>query len=110
MGGGFELLLSGGKSILFLFFYFIKYVGRQRRDFHTLEKKDYCLVHSQSKKMIIAIILLVLLAISVAFLLLYFGNWKTFPWYVQITCFIAWLFPFAIILILPLDLASVSLC
>ncbi|KAJ3112694.1 LMBR1 domain-containing protein 2 [Phlyctochytrium bullatum] len=54
----------------------------------------------------LAIVLLLLLAVGVANLLLYFGNWRTYPWYVQVTCFVAWMFPFAIILVLPLDLAS----
>ncbi|KAJ3213392.1 LMBR1 domain-containing protein 2 [Dinochytrium kinnereticum] len=54
----------------------------------------------------VAILLLLLLGVGVANLLLYFGNWRTYPWYVQVTCFVAWMFPFSIILILPLDLAS----
>ncbi|KAI9362506.1 LMBR1-like membrane protein-domain-containing protein [Zopfochytrium polystomum] len=56
--------------------------------------------------MIAVILLLLILAAVVASLLLYFGDWKTYPWYVQFTCFVGWLFPFSIILILPLDLAS----
>ncbi|KAJ3154904.1 LMBR1 domain-containing protein 2 [Irineochytrium annulatum] len=56
--------------------------------------------------MIIAILLLVALSVVVVNILLYFGNWRTYPWYVQATCFIAWLFPFSIIVMLPLDLAS----
>ncbi|KAI8827452.1 hypothetical protein BC829DRAFT_424310, partial [Chytridium lagenaria] len=59
--------------------------------------------------MIVAIVLLVLLAVGVVNLLLYFGNWRTYPWYVQVTCFVAWMFPFAIILMLPLDLASCAM-
>ncbi|KAI8812480.1 LMBR1-like membrane protein-domain-containing protein [Cladochytrium replicatum] len=50
--------------------------------------------------------LLILLAAGVASLLDYYGNRKTFPWYAQITLMVAWLFPFSIIVILPLDLAS----
>ncbi|KAI8929153.1 LMBR1-like membrane protein-domain-containing protein [Entophlyctis helioformis] len=42
----------------------------------------------------------------VGVLLDYFGNRKTFPWYVQATCFISFFFPFTIIVILPVDLAS----
>ncbi|KAJ1553439.1 LMBR1 domain-containing protein 2 [Cladochytrium tenue] len=56
--------------------------------------------------MIVPIVLLAALAAVVVYLLLYFGNWRTFPWYVQATCFAAWFFPFSIILILPLDLGS----
>ena len=52
-------------------------------------------------------VILILLALVVTALLFYFGNRKTFPWYVQATCFIAWFFPFTIIFILPLDLTSV---
>ncbi|KAJ3126929.1 LMBR1 domain-containing protein 2 [Nowakowskiella sp. JEL0407] len=50
--------------------------------------------------------LLIVLALSVLLLLDYFGNRKKFAWYSQLTLFIAWLFPFSIIVILPLDLAS----
>ncbi|KAI8809742.1 LMBR1-like membrane protein-domain-containing protein [Cladochytrium replicatum] len=50
--------------------------------------------------------LLILLAAGVASLLDYYGNRKTFPWYAQFTLMVAWLFPFSIILTLPLDLAS----
>jgi hypothetical protein len=57
--------------------------------------------------MIVAVSLLILLAIAVVLILLYYGNYKTYPWYVQVVCFIAWLFPFSIILMLPLDLTSV---
>ncbi|KAI9339193.1 LMBR1-like membrane protein-domain-containing protein [Zopfochytrium polystomum] len=56
--------------------------------------------------MILVVVLLAALAATVAALLWYFGNHRTFPWYVQVACFCAWLFPFSIILVLPLDLAS----
>jgi hypothetical protein len=52
-------------------------------------------------------VILILLAVVATACLLYFGNRKTFPWYVQVTCFIAWFFPFTIVFILPLDLSSV---
>ncbi|KAJ8329652.1 hypothetical protein QVD99_003940 [Batrachochytrium dendrobatidis] len=46
------------------------------------------------------------MAAVVAVLIDYFGNRKSFPWYVLAACFISYFFPFTIILMLPLDLAS----
>jgi LMBR1-like membrane protein len=54
----------------------------------------------------VPIILLTLLLIVTLLVLDHYGNRKTFPWYVQTTCFIAYFIPFSIIVILPLDLAS----
>ncbi|KAI9347601.1 LMBR1-like membrane protein-domain-containing protein [Obelidium mucronatum] len=56
--------------------------------------------------MILAILMLLVLAVFVAALLCYFGDVRKFPWYAQLFSFVGWYFPFAIILILPLDLAS----
>ncbi|KAJ3024633.1 UNVERIFIED_CONTAM: LMBR1 domain-containing protein 2 [Siphonaria sp. JEL0065] len=56
--------------------------------------------------MMLAVLLLVVLAVFVAALLCYFGDVRRFPWYAQLFSFVGWYFPFAIILILPLDLAS----
>ncbi|KAI8621628.1 LMBR1-like membrane protein-domain-containing protein [Chytriomyces sp. MP71] len=56
--------------------------------------------------MILALILLGVLAVVVALLLWYFGDVRRHAWYSQVIAFVAWFFPFAIILILPLDLAS----
>ncbi|ORY40735.1 LMBR1-domain-containing protein [Rhizoclosmatium globosum] len=56
--------------------------------------------------MILAILLLVVLAVFVAALLVYFGNIKQFSWYSSVFSFVGWFFPFSIVLILPLDLAS----
>ncbi|KAH9276402.1 hypothetical protein BASA83_001095 [Batrachochytrium salamandrivorans] len=50
--------------------------------------------------------LLVVMAAIVAIVLNYFGNRMTYPWYVQVACFVSYFFPFTIILVLPLDLAS----
>nr|KAJ3421498.1 LMBR1 domain-containing protein 2 [Polyrhizophydium stewartii] len=55
---------------------------------------------------VILTLLFVAIAGIVAALLNYFGNRKTFPWYVQAACFISYFFPFTIIVVLPLDLAS----
>jgi hypothetical protein len=49
-----------------------------------------------------------LLFIIVVFTLSRFGNIKTQPWYVTAACTIGWFFPFWIVFLLPLDLASVS--
>ncbi|KAJ3065069.1 LMBR1 domain-containing protein 2 [Podochytrium sp. JEL0797] len=56
--------------------------------------------------MLVAIALLCVLALVVGSLLWYFGDVSRCPWYAQITAFVAWFFPFAIVLVLPLDLAS----
>lgn len=37
-----------------------------------------------------------------------FGNIKSQPWYVTVVCTVGWFFPFWIVFLLPLDLASVS--
>ncbi|KAJ3298081.1 LMBR1 domain-containing protein 2 [Borealophlyctis nickersoniae] len=50
--------------------------------------------------------ILTVLSVVVALLLDYFGNRKKAAWYVQITAFVAWVFPFFIMFILPLDMAS----
>lgn len=49
-----------------------------------------------------------LLFIIVVFTLSRFGNIKSQPWYVTVVCIIGWFFPFWIVFLLPLDLASVS--
>ncbi|CAO3686405.1 unnamed protein product [Rhizopus stolonifer] len=35
-----------------------------------------------------------------------YGNIKTQPWYISIVCIVGWFFPFWIVVLLPLDLAS----
>lgn len=50
-----------------------------------------------------------LLFVIVVFILSRFGNIKKQAWYVTIACTIGWFFPFWIVFLLPLDLASVSL-
>lgn len=45
----------------------------------------------------------------VVFTLSRYGNIKSQPWYVTVVCTIGWFFPFWIIFLLPLDLASVCL-
>jgi hypothetical protein len=54
-------------------------------------------------------LLLVIVACITIYILCYFGERKTFAWYVQLTALAGYFFPFTIILILPLDLASVSM-
>lgn len=49
-----------------------------------------------------------LLFILVVFTLSRFGNIRSQPWYVTVVCTIGWFFPFWIVFLLPLDLASVS--
>ncbi len=56
--------------------------------------------------MIVVILLHLTLASVVAWLISFFGNWRTHAWYIQALCFIAWYFPFSIVLMLPIDLAS----
>ncbi|KAI8342300.1 LMBR1-like membrane protein-domain-containing protein [Chlamydoabsidia padenii] len=36
----------------------------------------------------------------------FYGNIKTQPWYVSLVCIVGWFFPFWIVLLLPLDMAS----
>lgn len=47
-----------------------------------------------------------LLGIVVAILVWYYASKET-PWYIKAAAFIGWLFPFSIVLLLPLDLTSV---
>ena len=49
----------------------------------------------------IALFVLVVYSVS------HYGNLKTQPWYVSTVCIIGWCFPFWIVLLLPLDIASV---
>lgn len=49
-----------------------------------------------------------LLFVIVIFTLSRFGNIKRQAWYVTVVCTIGWFFPFWIVFLLPLDLASVS--
>ncbi|ORZ25110.1 LMBR1-like membrane protein-domain-containing protein [Absidia repens] len=53
---------------------------------------------------------LVLSIITLFFIVLslvsFYGNIKTQPWYVSVACVIGWFFPFWIVLLLPLDMAS----
>ncbi|KAI8140202.1 LMBR1-like membrane protein-domain-containing protein [Fennellomyces sp. T-0311] len=48
----------------------------------------------------VALFLLVVFSVS------RYGNLKTQPWYVSTVCIIGWCFPFWIVLLLPLDIAS----
>lgn len=54
------------------------------------------------------VIVTILLFITVIVNLFRYGNIKTQPWFVSLTCIVGWFFPFWIIILLPLDLASVS--
>jgi hypothetical protein len=49
-----------------------------------------------------------LLFTAVILLLSRYGNIKRQPWYVTLVCTIGWFFPFWIVFLLPLDLASVT--
>ncbi|CAO3591029.1 unnamed protein product [Absidia cylindrospora] len=49
---------------------------------------------------------IVILFFSVATLVSFYGNFKTQPWYVSVVCVVGWFFPFWIVLLLPLDMAS----
>lgn len=51
---------------------------------------------------------LILFAVVIVNLTRY-GNIKTQSWYVSLVCIIGWFFPFWIIVLLPLDLASASI-
>ncbi|CEG81662.1 hypothetical protein RMATCC62417_15834 [Rhizopus microsporus] len=51
-------------------------------------------------------IVTILLFITVIVNLFRYGNIKTQPWFVSLTCIVGWFFPFWIIILLPLDLAS----
>ncbi|KAJ3156197.1 hypothetical protein HDU86_003960 [Geranomyces michiganensis] len=54
----------------------------------------------------VVLTILSVLSFVVAGLLYYFGDYRKLPWYTVVICFLAWLFPFSLPLILPLDLAS----
>jgi hypothetical protein len=47
------------------------------------------------------------LVVLVAGLLSYYGNRAEHAWYVSLIAFISWFFPFFVIVLVPLDLASV---
>ncbi|KAI9275921.1 LMBR1-like membrane protein-domain-containing protein [Phascolomyces articulosus] len=53
--------------------------------------------------LIIGTITLFILSVSTVS---HYGNLKTQPWYVSVVCIIGWCFPFWIVLLLPLDIAS----
>lgn len=44
----------------------------------------------------------------VVWLVSFYSNLKTQPWYVSMVCIVGWFFPFWIVLLLPLDMASVG--
>jgi hypothetical protein len=46
-----------------------------------------------------------LMGFAVAFLVWYYASYET-PWYVKFAVFVGWVFPFSIVLVLPLDLTS----
>lgn len=50
----------------------------------------------------------VILFASVTALVSFYSNIKTQPWYVSVVCIVGWFFPFWIVLLLPLDMASVN--
>lgn len=50
---------------------------------------------------------LVSISVLIIAILRYYGDKSRFAWYVQLTCFIAYFVPFTIMVMLPLDLASV---
>ncbi|KAJ3231572.1 LMBR1 domain-containing protein 2 [Chytriomyces hyalinus] len=56
--------------------------------------------------MLLTLALLALLGVFVGFLLSYFGDVRRAGLHTQLVSFVAWFFPFAIVLVLPLDLAS----
>ncbi|RUS30062.1 LMBR1-like membrane protein-domain-containing protein [Jimgerdemannia flammicorona] len=52
------------------------------------------------------IVVSITLIFLVYFLVSYFANTKSHPWYVKVTTLVGWFFPFWIVFLLPLDLAS----
>jgi hypothetical protein len=54
------------------------------------------------------VVFLVSIAALIIAILRYYGDKSQFAWYVQLTCFIAYFVPFTIMVMLPLDLASVN--
>ncbi|KAJ3247195.1 LMBR1 domain-containing protein 2 [Chytriomyces hyalinus] len=56
--------------------------------------------------MLLTLALLALLGVFVGVLLSYFGDVRRAGLHTQLVSFVAWFFPFAIVLVLPLDLAS----
>lgn len=54
------------------------------------------------------IVVTITLALLVYYLVAYFANTKVHSWYVKVTTLVGWFFPFWIVFLLPLDLASVS--
>jgi hypothetical protein len=51
----------------------------------------------------------ILISIIVIYLLHFFGDKKTFAWYTWATTFVSYFIAFTIIIMLPIDIASVSL-
>jgi hypothetical protein len=51
---------------------------------------------------------IVCLFFIVVWLVSFYSNLKTQPWYVSMVCIVGWFFPFWIVLLLPLDMASVG--
>ncbi|KAI8338107.1 LMBR1-like membrane protein-domain-containing protein [Chlamydoabsidia padenii] len=49
---------------------------------------------------------ILILIIIVSTLVSFYGNFKSQPWYVSLVCIVGWFFPFWIVLLLPLDMAS----
>jgi hypothetical protein len=56
--------------------------------------------------MLLFLLLLVVIAFTTTAVLDHYGNRKRTSWYIALTAFISWSFPFSIILMLPLDIAS----
>lgn len=52
------------------------------------------------------VLILLLVAFVTTLLLDYYGDRRETPWFVALVCFISWLFPFSIVVVVPLDLAS----
>lgn len=55
--------------------------------------------------LLIGIISLFVLAV---FTISRYGNFREQPWYVSAVCIVGWCFPFWIVLLLPVDIASVN--
>ncbi|KAI8074567.1 LMBR1-like membrane protein-domain-containing protein [Gongronella butleri] len=52
------------------------------------------------------VLTITMLLVLVCFSVSHYGNFRKQPWYVSVTCILGWFFPFWIVLLLPMDMAS----
>jgi hypothetical protein len=53
-------------------------------------------------------VVLTITTLVILYLINHYGDRRTIPWYIGVTIVFGWLFPFYTVILLPLDLSSVS--